>query len=56
MIEFEKIFKEIDELEGLIRKAEMINDIHSDFAKRMFQYCIDLRYDRIEPYTSKTIH
>jgi hypothetical protein len=56
MIEFEKIFKEIDELEALIRKTELINDNHSEFAKRMFQYCIDLRHHRMEPFFSRTVH
>lgn len=56
MIEVEKMFNEIDELEALIRKAELVNDNHSEFAKRMFQYCIDMRYDKMEPFVSRRIH
>ena len=56
MIEFEKMFYEIDELEALIRRAEQLKDNHSEFAKRMFQYCIDMRYDKMEPFVSRSIH
>lgn len=56
MIEFEKMIKEIDELEALIRKADLLNDSHSEFAKRMFEYCIELRYNKIEQFASRTIH